>query len=606
MDRSEPIRSPASTRRDLVARAILPWAVAFLPAVFVLGWILPSRTRVPYHDSWAFAEQYKNWCEGSHGWREFFAPHNNHPSAAGKAVYFAVMHWFRGDVALLPLVMWGLALVISLCVLALSAPLWRGRPARGAALMFLVNLSVFTLAQGHSWIWDFVFQNAIPGACLMTGLWSLSAPAATWWRWSLAAVCGLIAAFSFGTGPAVGFLLLPAVWLATAGHVRARRLQIGALWAAGSAMAAWLALFFFALPGISTGPPEGMRRIGDLLGRPWDTACYILVLLGHTLGQGTVVEPVTMCALWGAVLLVAFLIGSGIVLRRRDAALLRATWPWMAMFLWALLNAAAICVGRLKVSMETALAMRYGAFMLFAVAGVVLLAAHIAAHALGDGSRRWIRRVLAPGAAVLVVFQLLAWRAGADSLEVYRHRMDGEKAALAFINVLPMPEAVLWQLDDVGGTAKLARFLKEHDRLRDVTFVVDAALSRWHRGSDVSDKWAHWELMRGSGGAWEMQGVCGLSKDLTSMPDLVLVTAAAPGEPEKIIALVPPLLPDDFFEREILRRRYHSHYFSWRWPVDRGALPAKGGAVMRAYAFDAAGRKVRRIWGEAEVGALAP
>lgn len=606
MDESEATTRSAHARLRFVARAVLLWACAFLPAVFVLACILPRRTRVPYHDSWAFVEQYKNWCEGHYGWREFFAPHNNHPSAAGKAVYFAVMHWFRGDAGLLPLVTWGLALVISLCVLALSVPLWRGRAARGAALLFLVNLSVFTLAQGHTWIWDFVFQNTIAGACLMTGLWSLSAADAKSWRWVLAALSGIIAAFSFGTGPAVGFLLLPAVWLALARHALIRRWQITTLWAAGFALVGWLALKFFVLAGRSAGHPDAMGRVGELVSRPWDTACYILALLGHTLGQGTVFEPVTMCALWGAVLLAAFLICSGVVLSRRDAALLRATWPWMAMFLWALLNAAAICVGRLRVSMETALASRYGAFMLFAVAGVVLLAAHAAMHT-GEGvAGRCLRRALAPGAALLVAFHLLAWRAGADSLELYLRRMDGEKAALAFAGVLPLPEAVLWQLDYADGTVKLARFLKEHGRLRDVNFVADTALSRWHRSGDVSDKWAHWELMRDSGGTWIMQGVCGLSKDLTSMPDLVLVTAATPEEPEKIIALVPPLLPEDFFDREILRRRHYSHYFSWRWPVEREALPAKGEVTLRAYAFDAVGRKVRLIQGEAKPGTGAP
>src|SRR3954469_8793429 len=64
--------------------AIFRWLLAFAPAILVLLYISPLRLHVPYHDSWAFVEQYQKWTEGHYGWREFFAPHNNHPSAPGK------------------------------------------------------------------------------------------------------------------------------------------------------------------------------------------------------------------------------------------------------------------------------------------------------------------------------------------------------------------------------------------------------------------------------------------------------------------------------------------------------------------------------------------
>jgi hypothetical protein len=77
-------------------RVITRWLLAFSPAIFVLIYIWPLRLHVPYHDSWAFVKQYQDWVEGNYGWREFFAPHNAHPSAPGKLIYFTVMHAFRG------------------------------------------------------------------------------------------------------------------------------------------------------------------------------------------------------------------------------------------------------------------------------------------------------------------------------------------------------------------------------------------------------------------------------------------------------------------------------------------------------------------------------
>lgn len=89
----------------------------------MLLYILPLRLHVPYHDSWAFVKQYQDWMEGRYGWREFFASHNDHPSAPGKLIYFAIMHLCGGDLGLLPLVTWVLTLVGSLAVLGLSRPL---------------------------------------------------------------------------------------------------------------------------------------------------------------------------------------------------------------------------------------------------------------------------------------------------------------------------------------------------------------------------------------------------------------------------------------------------------------------------------------------------
>jgi hypothetical protein len=42
--------------------------------------------------------------------------------------------------------------VASLAVVGLSRPIWPGHPWRGVGLMFLANLSLFTLAQGRTWI----------------------------------------------------------------------------------------------------------------------------------------------------------------------------------------------------------------------------------------------------------------------------------------------------------------------------------------------------------------------------------------------------------------------------------------------------------------------
>ncbi|HSI62633.1 MAG TPA: hypothetical protein VLE43_05925 [Candidatus Saccharimonadia bacterium] len=580
--------------------AIVRWLLAFSPAIFVLLHILPLRLHVPYHDSWAFVKQYQDWMEGNYGWRDFFAPHNYHPSAPGKFIYFLVMHLCEGDLGILPVITWALAFIASLAVLGLARPLWSGHQWRGAGLMFLANLSLFTLAQGHSWIWDFVFQNAIPGACLAAALWLLSSDQVKAWRWVMAAFLAVTAAFSFGTGPIVGFLLLPAVWWASeSSGPRCRWARVG-VWCLMAVAAGWLALKFF-VPGGSVAHPDNAGRIRDLAARPVDSVLYVCALLGHTLGQGTDVEAVDLCVLWGVVLLVVFLACAAFALTRRSAAMRREAWPWIALGLWAGINAMAICFGRMRALLETALAPRYSTFMLFFVLSTVMLAAWTIFRA-GDGRLvRVLRAAATPAIAVLVVFNILAWETGSHSLETYRRRMNSEFAALTFTNALPPQREVQWQLDLADGTANLARFLKAHDRLPGVNFVEDAALSRWRTGEDSSDKWAHWELARHDDGTLEMTGVCGLTRDVFLTPDLVVVTAVTDGNPENIVALTAPQIPDDFFESAIRRREHYDHYFAWHWRVDRSVLPVGKEVTLQAYVLDLEKRKVRKIKGIAKL-----
>ncbi len=149
------------------------WLLAFFPAIVQLSNILSRRLPVPYQDSWGFMDQYQKWCEGHYSWGDLFAPHNVHPSAPGKLVYFAVLQFLRGDVSLLPLLSWSLSFVISLGVLALSRSLWRGKSWQGAGLMLLANLSIFTPTQGVAWIWDFVFQKLFSRHLSGAGLFSV-------------------------------------------------------------------------------------------------------------------------------------------------------------------------------------------------------------------------------------------------------------------------------------------------------------------------------------------------------------------------------------------------------------------------------------------------
>jgi hypothetical protein len=146
-------------------------------------------------------------------------------------------------------------------------------------------------------------------------------------RWALAAFLAVTAAFSFGTGRSSGSCAAAVV--GHGGRICASAFSVS-LWASWRSRQADALKFF--VPGGGSVGHRWRGAQGDLVARPMDSA-LCCSLLGHTLGQGTDVEAVDLCAV-GAALLV-FLTCAGFALTRKSAALRREAWPWIAIGLWA-------------------------------------------------------------------------------------------------------------------------------------------------------------------------------------------------------------------------------------------------------------------------------
>jgi hypothetical protein len=588
-----------------IAGGWLLWTLAWLPAVAILFWIESFQIRLPYHDSWAFVGQYQDWVEGRYTWGDFFATHNGHPSLPGKLLYFVVLHWMGGDMSHLNWLSWFFSLTISISLFLVARPLWRGAsPWVGPALMFFGNLSIFTGAQGHTWVWDFVFQNYIAGACLMAALALLRAGVA-WrpWRGIVAFVLAAGATFSFGSGFLVGGLLLPVLWAALPdGYSRGQKIKVVALWAVAAAVVTWLALA--AVPAGAAGADPGGRLEG-VYTRPGMALQYVLILLGHTLGQGTVVEAVIVCAGVGGILV--FLLLSAMVrlgLKCRSQEEWRTVLPWIACCGWAIGNALMICVIRMGGLLESALAPRYATFMQFMLLGVVFLGVAFYRH---TGLRALLPSCLRhpgiPIAALAVLFTLhgSAWGAGWHSLRVYHQRMISEVAATDFALVLPLNREIQWELGE-GQVVGWLKFLHAQGRLKGVKFVQDTRISSFRQGPPLLDKFASFDLARNaSDGTWVASGTCALSKDRVRLADIVLLTVATATTEERVFDFSPPRIPDDFHQRMLLRREFPRHYLGWEHVVDPARLPSGEALTIRAYAYDGHSRRIRSIAGTYQI-----
>jgi hypothetical protein len=585
-----PISTSTTSSR---AVSLWPWVAGFLPGVMLLIMLWPLRVPIPHLDGWAFVQQYQRMVEGGMDWNEFLAPHYIHPSAVGKGIYFAVLHWMDGNLGLLPLIMWLVAAVIMACVCHLARSLWTGSPLWGGVLMFLAGLTVFSAAQGEVWIWGFLFQNSIPGVCLTLGLVLLCGAPLSAWRLSLAAVLNVVAIFSFGSGLLVGLLLAIPLWYGMAGRTAAQRWGTVGGWLMFTALVGW-----FSLRTLGSNEPISA---GVLIDRPFMRLHFILVVLGLMLGKGTVFEPAVLCALLGAILLLLFVFCLVHVFRhRRDRDLVSAALPWMVCGFYGLGTAALICVARSFNSVSNALEERYAALTLFFVLGTLLLAAVVARHGEAiPALRRGLELALIPTLAMFVIAHAVNWGRGWHAMKLKHKSMEQERAMLAFINVVPPdPEWMKSRLTRKSSFS-MANYLESKERLSGVTFAPDNRVASFKRGQKVSSNWARFEKPTPLDAShWSLRGTGGLSA--SDAADLILITAEAAGAEEKIIAFSAPFLPDAFFERESQTRRHVEHYMGWKSTLPITALPP-GMVTLRAYVFEQKGLVLRPIEGVHEV-----
>lgn len=580
-----------------------PWLVIIAPAVILLVEMVPLLVSVPCLDAWSFVQQYQHLVEDRYSWEAFFAPHYVHPSIVGKLIYFAVLHFLGGNVAVLPILSWLFSALIAFSVYRLAGPLWRSdgeRPAlsrwHATVLLTCVTAVIFTAAQGEVWIWDFVFQNFIPGTCLALGTWLLHREGQVRFRdLALASALSLLAICSFGTGFFVpAFLGLILIWrLRGVGSPWSKiGLIVGGWWLAHGVVA-WLAL-------TAHGGEDSGLEAGTIFERPLMRLQFVLIVLGNILGKGTTFEPETLCAIAGAVLLATFLASLFYLWRRRqDCRLIQAAFPWIILGLYGLSSAVLISLGRMHNSLDNALDERFATFDVFFVFGTLLLVAVVLRHACVHRAPFASSLAALVPAAVTLFVALLAvnWANGHNLMKVKFSRMNQERALLMFARVMPLNEEWMDARVTRKSAFRLAAFLADRGKLHDVVFAKDRNIKSFKQGKETGGKWARLDPpVALEEGGWRLSGLGGLAVD--NAADLILVTAQpADGSGiEEIAALTAPQLQQHFYERAKLVRMHPEYYLGWEQTLHDEVLPP-GPVTLRAYVLDQDKQTVHPIKG---------
>jgi hypothetical protein len=591
------------------ARRYAMWTLALLPALVTLWLVLPLRTITPYGDAWAIVSQYQAWQAGDYGWQDLFRPHNQHPSVIGKLLYFAVLQWGRGEVALLPVATWGMSVMVSFSLLTLLR--WcRAVTDRALPVVwFLVNTVLFSLTQGHVWTWEFLVFNAVPGTALVAGLAVVAVPErlSMTARTLLAAVLSLAAVFGFGSGFLVPCLLLPMLLLKAQGHHgwgRARLAVLAGAWLAAMGVATLLA---FGVIGPVEAPsmPAAGGRVGELASKPADVVRFILVMLGRGWGQGTALDPTTQSALAGVGIVVAALVAAVLLARCGGwwTGLASRLWPWLALGAYGGANIALICWGRMAESLVAALDDRYVAFTQFVTLGV-LGALLVGVRRLEEtgrlpGVRRALGGLVVPVVTGWLLIEVLVNFQGWQALRCLHQYMQAQRAGLVFAKILPIDQMPFWNgLVQASRQGELAIFLADQGKLRKVTMLEEPEVARVKQNAAlVASKARLLSLEVGADGGWRIRGFCAGNEGRDSRPSLVAISLATEGGAERWVGIGAHDMVDNFFENEWMRNRYREHYFGWECRLPAEIVAGLQTGVLRAYAYEVDRQAFRKIGG---------
>ena len=334
-------------------RWLLVGSVA-LPFVMLAALVACFWVNVPVLDQWELVPLFQKYHEGSVGFADFFAQHNEHRLLFPRLVMFALAipsHW---DVR------WEMAasLVFAAAAFAFLYLILRQTIA-SARLRWFAALSVsvifFSPIQWENWLWGWQLQWYLNILGLIVAVWALS----TWkahpiWRIIVAAVGATLATYSLASGFFVWVVGVPLIWF-----VRPLRRWLW-LWLLLAATA--IGLHYVGYQDPANSPARSL-----FVHAPRAFVKYVAVYVGH---------PLTVQASHTAVIVLLYALGIGAALyglwRRARQTLTTELLPWLVLGLYAGFAAASTGVSRLALGIGQAYASRYTALSQLLLIGFVV------------------------------------------------------------------------------------------------------------------------------------------------------------------------------------------------------------------------------------------
>lgn len=325
-----PVAAPAGRADPAVRRnALLQLVPAALIIVSAFGWLVSEvvryHIRVPYWDEWAMVDLIDRWSHHGFSIPEAFAQHNEHrllfPRLAAAALIF-LSGWNTLYVCMFGVTLMVGAWIFFVCAQRRAAVEMGGRSPWWAPAALAVVL--FSLNQWENYLWGMQHQLFFNVFGVSGAVLALAVARITLSQLAIAVGLAVIATFSFANGLLiwpVGFVVLLCRRTSTRFHVA---------WAVAGIAA--IALYFYGFQWPSQTAPRPA---------PISALMVALRVLGAPVSN---YRPAVVQAIAGltGVLLTGGLLGLGM----RRPGFLRASAPFIGLFLYVGASALLVGVGR--------------------------------------------------------------------------------------------------------------------------------------------------------------------------------------------------------------------------------------------------------------------
>lgn len=415
--------------RGRVATALMI-ALACLPAAFTLVLITRYWVNVPFWDQWHFGYTLEKYYQHTFTPWVLMEQANESRPFFPYLLFLVLARLTQWDVRAESAVIFVVVCITSWMILKVLERTESGSlPARLAVLGF-VNLILFSPVCGN-WLWGFMLLMYVPPLALMVALWANLSGMCLRNRILAAALCSIVATFSFPNGLLLWPLAIPLPWVSVKPGRQERRVGY---WYLGYTFLFLLTVAFY-FHGYTR--PSQHPELVNPLSQPLFALRFVLSWLGYPFTAGTVVPA----AAFGGVLLAGFLAFSAYGLSGgRRARTARLVYPWVIVGLYAWISGCIVFLGRSRAGLAAAIAERYmTTSSYFAVAGV-LLAFVLYQRCWAVRLTRTARVMVAAGTALFGLAILIpsdGYASVISNMSAVKKRNERIQTALTFINVIP-------------------------------------------------------------------------------------------------------------------------------------------------------------------------
>jgi hypothetical protein len=564
--------------------------------------IFRNGADVPVLDEWdGTAPLFEKMADGSLGFGDFYAQHNEHRIFFPRLIFFALGRLTHWDTRAELWVIWLLAL---LCLFSIWQIARRTNSARIFWISFAASVLLFSPLGMANFLWGFQVGFLLPLACVTTCIWT-AATVRYPFNFLLAIILCTVSTFSIASGFTSWLLTTPILLLANARSPSSRKWWT--IWV--SLFSLELLLYFWDYEQPTNHPP-----IWWFLAHPIIAAEYVLLFFGGPFSHVTNLPPNPVGIGVGTLLLLMLLIAGLYIWRQRsERNLIANALPWLMLAMVTVTSAVLMMIGRAGFGPGQARAPRYVPFAAMLPIALVALIPLVYRHWSGETSMRErfvAKGLLAGSLAVLVFCTCSGFLAGLPLWPMNRQQRGYGKALISFINVVsetdllaksvfPNPARVKEAANALNRIGYLRPALFRSNQISSQKDFGNARLGNAATGTTGDAAFGEFQFNEAEAGSIAGDGLALLPNERRPA-DAVLITidnTAAKGKPE-ICAIAQVGDPHQIAP---LRAVWDSSALpsTWKCRIPRERLPQGQHYSLEAWAFNVETLQAHRLQGKA-------